>query len=239
MELIPLKSRLIKAGDNLIEPVLDALKKGKATLKNGDILVIASKAVSYAEGRLVYVTSEKAFRDLVKSESDSVLGEGDMVITLTNKILIPNAGIDRSNTPKGYAILWPKDPFKSARAIRAQLKKEFRLSRLGVVLSDSHCQPLRAGVTGIAIGWAGFEGVHDVRGQKDLFGKKMEYTQINLADDVASAANMLMGETDARIPFVIIRGADIRFTEKAAKPADYFISPKRCIFKPLYKIQIM
>jgi len=233
MELIPLKSRLIRAGDDIIEAVKDALKKSKTTLKNGDVLAIASKTVAYAQRRLVYVTSEKAFRDLVRHESDVILDDGDMVISLKNKILIPNAGIDRSNTPKGYAVLWPKDPFKSARAIRAHLKKQYRLTRLGVVLSDSHCQPLRAGVTGIAIGWAGFEGVRDERGKKDLFGNKMQYTQINLADDIAAAANLLMGETDARIPFVIVRGLDVKFTERVAKPADYFIPPNRCIFKAL------
>ncbi|MBN1258613.1 coenzyme F420-0:L-glutamate ligase [Candidatus Peregrinibacteria bacterium] len=234
MELIPLKSKLLKPESDLSAAVLSALKAKSLELKEKDVLAVASKAVAYAEGRLVYVANEKIFRDLVRRESDALLDEGDMVIALKNKILIPNAGIDRSNTPKGYAVLWPKDPFKSARAIREKLKKKFGLKRLGVVLTDSHCQPLRAGVSGIAIGWAGFEGVFSVRGKKDLFGKKMRYTQINAADDLASAANLLMGETDARIPFVIVRGFDIKFTEKPASSADYFISPKRCIFRSLY-----
>lgn len=239
MKLIPLKSQLLHSGDDLFVALDSALKRKKETLKNGDILIIASKVVAYSDGLLVPVKNDKEFRELIRKEADKVLEEGDMVITLKNRILIPNAGIDKSNTPENQAVLWPKDPFKSARDIRRKLMKDHKLKKLGVVLSDSHCQPLRLGTSGIAIGWAGFEGVEDVRGTKDLFGKKMQYTRIAIADDLASAGNLLMGETNASIPFVIARELKVSWTEKKASAEDYFISPKECIYKSFYNKKLL
>ena len=237
----------------MLRAIQNALESNGQSLKEKDILVVASKVFSYSERRLVEVGNSKqdtghrtqdtenskqtqnlSFQEIVRGEADRVFGEGDMVITLKNKILIPNAGIDNSNTPKGTVILWPKDPFGSARAFQSKLKSKFGLKKLGIVISDSHCQPLRSGTTGITIGWAGFEGVQDVRGKKDLYGKKMTYTQIAVADDLASAANILMGETDASMPFVIVRDAPVKFTEKKFSEKDYFISPKECIYTGFY-----
>ena len=225
-----------------------ALESNTESLKERDIVVIASKAVSYSEGRLVNLGNPKSrrqcgtgeirntkFKELIRQEADVVLEEGEMVITMKNKVLIPNAGIDNSNTPKGKVILWPNDSFGSARVLLEKLKGKFNLKELGVIISDSHCQPLRMGTSGIAIGWAGFYGVQDVRGSKDLFDKKMTYTQIAMADDLASAANVLMGETDAGVPFVIVRDAPVKFTDEEFSEEDYFISPDECIYKSLYK----
>lgn len=117
--------------------------------------------------------------------------------------------------------------------------KEYKLRKLGILLSDSHCQPLRLGTSGIAIGWDGFEGVEDIRGSKDLFGKKMKYTQIAVADCIASAANLLMGESDASIPFVIIRDLKVKWTDKKASAKDYFISPKECIYRSFYNERLL
>ena len=239
MLLIPLKIQLIQPYDDLIKVINKALQKKKERLTNGDILVIASKVVSYCEGRLVSAKNKKEFQHLIKKEADKVLQEGEMVITLKNRVLIPNAGIDNSNTPKDQVILWPKDPFKTAQAIRQKLIKEYKLKNLGILINDSHCQPLRLGTSGIAIGWAGFFGVEDVRGKKDLFGKKMTYTQIAIADNIASAANLLMGETNASIPFVIVRGLKIKWTNKKASAKDYFISPKECIYRSLYNKKLL
>ena len=211
-----------------------ALGQGNLKLKSGDILVIASKVLAYSQGLLESVESDEDFQELVKSEADEVLDEGDMVLTMKNKVLIPNAGIDRSNVPEGQAVLWPKEPFKSAEKIRKELMSEFDLDELGIVISDSHCQPLRMGTSGIAIGWAGFEGVKDERGAKDLYGREMLYTKIAAADNLASAANLEMGETDASIPFVLIRWAKVDFTDRPASAEDYFISPEECLYRGLY-----
>ncbi len=196
--------------------------------------MIASKAVSFHQNRFETVKSKSDFKKLIKKEADKVLDEGEMVLTLKNRILIPNAGIDNSNTPGNLAVLWPKEPFGDARDIQTDLKKTHKLKKLGVLISDSHCHPLRLGTAGIAIGWAGFEGVEDERGSKDLFGKKMHYTRIAVADNLASAANLLMGETNASIPFVIVRDFKVKWTSKKAAEKDYFISPKECLYRSLY-----
>ena len=137
--------------------------------------------MAYSQGRLKSSRGKEEFRALIEKEADKVLDaqeseseDSEMVITLKNNILIPNAGIDNSNTPKGFSILWPEEPFKTARLIRQNLMDGTNLKRFGVLLTDSHCQPLRLGTSGIAIGWAGFEGVLDERGKHDLFGKKMD-----------------------------------------------------------------
>jgi coenzyme F420-0:L-glutamate ligase/coenzyme F420-1:gamma-L-glutamate ligase len=193
--------------------------------------------VAYSQGLLQSVDSPEAFRELVRKEADEVLDEGDMVLTMKNKIMIPNAGIDNSNTPSGQVVLWPEAPFQSAGKLREELMEAFDLTHLGVVITDSHCQPLRMGTSGIAIGWAGIEGVKDERGSKDLFGREMVYTKVAVADDLACAANLEMGETDASVPFVLIRDANVTFTDKPASAEDYFISPEECLYRPLYNFR--
>ena len=212
----------------------NALEAKNETLHNGDVLIIASKVVSYAEGMLFDVDGMEEFRALIRKEADKVLEEGDMVITMKNKILIPNAGIDNSNTPDGEVVLWPKKPFESARKIRKELMSKYDLETLGVLITDSHCQPLRMGTSGIGIGWAGFEGVQDERGAEDLFGRKMVYTKIAVADNLSSAATLEMGETNASIPFVIARNANVRFSDAEYSEDDYFIAPEECIYKSFY-----
>jgi coenzyme F420-0:L-glutamate ligase/coenzyme F420-1:gamma-L-glutamate ligase len=242
MELLPLKSERVRSEDDLLLVFQKALDKANKSLKNGDILVIASKALAYSQGCIMEVKDKDEFKNLIKEEADVVLSarpqsgdDGDMMLTMKNKVLIPNAGIDNSNVPKNHVVLWPRKPFDFAMQIRETLMKEYKLKKFGVLISDSHCQPLRMGTSGIAIGWAGFYGIQDERNKKDLFRKKMKYTQIAMADDLASAANVLMGETNASIPFVIVRGAPVKFTDEEFSEEDYFISPKECIYKGLYK----
>lgn len=234
MKLIPLKSQLFQSRTDLNVAFLDALKSKNETLQSGDILVIASKVVAYSQGRLRSVKDDAEFKALIHEEADQVLSEEVMTLTMKNHILIPNAGIDRSNTPEGQAVLWPEAPFEAARQIRESLVGQFDLPTLGVVIGDSHCQPLRIGTSGIAIGWAGFWGVQDERGKKDLFGREMVYTKIAVADNLASAANLLMGETDACTPFVIVRDFPAEFTEQPFEARDYFMGPRECLYHPLY-----
>lgn len=237
----------------MLQKLLDALSSKNEQIKNKDIIVIASKVLAYSQGRLVDLetrnkseTLNSKFKELIREEADVVLDEGDhasrqasMVITMKNKILIPNAGIDNSNVPKGKVVLWPERPFDFAWQIRDSLMKQFKLKKLGVVISDSHCQPLRMGTSGIAIGWAGFYGVQDERGVKDLYRQPMKYTQIAVADNLASAANLEMGETNASIPFVIVRDFKAKFTDKEFTEDDYFISPKECIYKNFYNDKLL
>lgn len=234
MLLIPLKTPRLNSGQALFPVLEQTLKGAQESLREKDVLILASKVVAYQQARLVDFKDQSEFREWVKQEADRILDEGDMILTLKNKMLIPNAGIDTSNTPEGQGVLWPEQPFEFAQAFRQQLKETYGLKEVGVLISDSHCQPLRQGTSGLAIGWAGFQGVQDERGSVDLFGRKMQYTQIAVADNLASAALLEMGETNASIPLVIARRAPIRFTEKRFCETDATLPPDQCLYKPLY-----
>ncbi|MFA5829024.1 MAG: coenzyme F420-0:L-glutamate ligase [Candidatus Gracilibacteria bacterium] len=158
----------------------------------------------------------------------------EVPLTLKNGILIPWAGIDRSNTEKGFAVLWPKDSFKVAAQLQKELKKIYKLKKLGIIISDSTCRPLRRGVSGIALGYAGFKGVNDLRGHKDLYNNKLKVTQQAVADNLATAAHLVMGEADECTPFTIISNAPVTFTDAKINPKDLLIDPKDCLFSPLY-----
>lgn len=233
MQLIPLKTSRISPHQDLFDVLKNALEAADQKLEEGDILIIASKIIAYSQGRLVNVKDDDEFKSLIRKEADRVLDEGMMTLTMKNKILIPNAGIDRSNVPEGQVVLWPQEPFEWARAFWQKLMESYNLKRIGIVVSDSHCQPLRQGTSGLALAWAGFEGVKDERGSVDLFGRAMSYTKIAVADNLASAALLEMGETDASVPMVIARGVKVEFTDRVFSEKGYFMSPKNCLYRPL------
>ncbi len=239
-----LKSKIITPGaatgstgkvvlKSLLGFLLAALKK--APLSEGDVLVVTSKVVAVTQGRVKKISSRADFDKLVKAEADKIIGKSKVTLTLNAGIFIPWAGIDRSNVKKGYAVLWPEKPFRVAHDLLVSLKKKYRLKNLGVIISDSHCIPLRNGVTGIALGYAGFRGVNDLRGRKDLYGNRLEVTQQNMADMLSSAAHLVMGEAAESTPFALIKNAPVRFTAKKTDPREILISPKACLFSPLYK----
>lgn len=201
-------------------------------LENGDIIVISSKIVAISEGRLINLKDvsiseegialatefgiDKRLAQLILNEADTILGGVKGVIaTIKQGIAIPFAGIDLSNAPAGFAILWPKDPPRTASDIRKFFLKS-RGIKVGVIISDSQIVPLRSGTYGIALGIAGFSGVIDKRGSKDLFSKEMKVTRWNLADNLASGANLVMGEGEESSPIAIIKGAPITLTEEDA-----------------------
>lgn len=240
MLTIPLKSRVIKPDEDLKRVILEALKKNRFGLKNGDILIVASKIVALSQGRIfsyspisVNKSRKIAFVNLQK-EADLVFGGGKILLTLKDGILIPQAGIDFSNSPQGVAILWPEKPFVVARELWSFFKKKFGLKKFGIIISDSHCQPLRWGTTGLALAYAGFYGIEDVRGKKDIYGKPLKITKIAVADNLASAALLEMGEAGERVPFVIVRVAKVIFSTKKFSKKDTAIKPKDCLFAPLY-----
>lgn len=221
-----LKSRLIKQGDDICGAIKDALDAAGLSLSEGDVIVIAESVLATAEGNVVRLddvtVSRKAEEiaaecgidareaELVIREADRVLGGvSGAVLTLKNGLLCPNAGIDNSNAPAGYVTLYPKDPNASARKIMTALSADHHC-RIGVIIADSRTQPLRMGCTGVAIGAAGFSAVEDRRGDEDLFGRKMLITRVAVADNLATAAEIVMGETNASVPFALIRGASVR-----------------------------
>jgi len=253
MQLFPVKTPIIQTNDNLVEILISSIKEQKLELKDGDILVVSSKVVALTEGRIVnYKTvkpSERAeslakqydlepgFVQLVLQEADKIFGGvKHAILTMKNNMFIANAGVDHSNAPEDHAILWPNNPSLSADNIRREFKKRLNVN-IGVVISDSHCSPLRTGTTGFALATSGFDAVIDERGKPDLFGKKMRITQRAVADGLASAAVLVMGETDEKIPAVLIRDAKVELTNQPSKSSTCF-PPTECLFSSVYNEKI-
>lgn len=240
---------LIKPGDDLPTVILKASEE-VGGLKDGDIIVLASSAVATAQGRLRKLASIRPskrakllarrcdlrpeFFELVLREADQVLGTSKLaVLTLKDGRLCTNAGIDSSNAPPGQVVLMPTKPNRTAREILQVLKQNVN-ARLGVIIADSYIQPLRLGTVGQAVGIAGIEPTVDCRGQPDLFGRPLLMTFRALADQLASAAQVAMGEAAERVPAVVVRGASVIFTEKAKTSPK--IAPKRCIYMNSLKL---
>jgi len=245
MKLIPIETPLIKEGDDIVNIFLSSVRGKRLNVEEGDIVAIADKIVATSEGRFVNLEqmkpSEKAkalaerymlepgFVELVIREADEVYGGVPRaLLTLKSDIIIANAGIDHKNAPENSASLWPSNPNETAAKLRARIETRTG-KRVGVVLVDSHVAPMRMGTLGFALGIAGFRPVKDCRGMKDLYGKPLRITRINLADDLASAAHFLMGETTERVPIVIIRGSNVEITD-SYDPREVVIPKEECLF---------
>ncbi len=216
-------------------------------LRDGDVLVISSKFVAISEGRIVSLSSviptsearEAAARygfspelcELVLRESDEVVGGvPGFILAVKNGLLTPNAGIDKSNIQHGRVVLYPRNPHQSAEFVREGLKFR-RGAALGVVISDSRLMPMRRGTVGVALASSGIEGILDLRGKGDLFGNILRVTSQAIADDLCSAAQLLMGEADERTPIVLIRGVGENLLRGGEfEPRDFAISSEECVY---------
>jgi coenzyme F420-0:L-glutamate ligase len=245
MQVFGIPTKLIRLGDNLVDVILEVLSNQGLEIKDKDLLAITSKAVAVAQNRLVKLSSiepsekakmlaekhelEPSFVEVVLREAEKVYGGvTKALLTLKNNMLVANAGVDRKNAPEGYAILWSINPFESAEEMRREiLAKTGKL--VGVLIIDSRITPLRMGTTALAIGIAGFKPIKDCRVERDLYSKRIYITRHALADDLASAAHLIMGETAARIPAALIRNAPVTFGEKA-NPKSMIIPAEQCLF---------
>jgi len=198
----------VRPGDDLAALVAQAAE-AVGGLHEDDIVVVTSKVVSKAEDRLVPVDEQdpEAKLKLAVSESKRILRRrGDLVISETRHgFVCANAGVDVSNTARGVAALLPKDPDRSARRIRTVLCRRFGLERLGVVVSDTFGRPWRVGLVDVALGVAGFAPLSDLRGEVDTAGRELVVTEIAVADEVAAAAELVMGKTGG-VPAAVVRG---------------------------------
>jgi coenzyme F420-0:L-glutamate ligase/coenzyme F420-1:gamma-L-glutamate ligase len=200
----------IAPGDIVAHLVADAADAQGTPLEDDDCLVVTQKVVSKAEGRLVALDPDDADakRRLIESESVRVLRRrGDLLITETRHgFICANAGIDLSNVAEGQAALLPVDGDRSARRIRDALRA-VRGIDVAVVISDTFGRPWRAGLTDVAIGVAGLAALVDLRGSNDTTGRELTVTQMAVADEVAGAAELVMGKA-ADVPAAIVRGLD-------------------------------
>jgi coenzyme F420-0:L-glutamate ligase/coenzyme F420-1:gamma-L-glutamate ligase len=246
MRLYPIKTRIIKTGDNLVDTILESLKELNLQLEDDDILALTSKIIAYAEGLLVELREVKPsgeakeiaqrfslqpeFAELILREADKIYGGVEKaVLTLKDGILTANAGIDSKNAPAGYGVLWPNNTSNWARNIREEIKTRTG-KRVAILIVDSGLVPLRKGTTGLALAVAGFKPVRDRRGDKDLYGKPLVITQHAVAEDLASTAHLLMGEAAEKTPVVLIKDAPVDFDDDVYGPEDMMMPLKECIF---------
>ena len=246
LELLGIKTNLVRAGEDLVEALLGGMERSGLALADGDVLVVAESAVATAEGGVVDLSevtpgprarelAEKYGKDpremeLILASSDRIMGGiPGVVLTVKDGFLYPNAGIDHSNAPPGHVVLFPKDPQSSAAALRRRME-EATGKRIGVVIGDSRTHPLRLGCVGVALACDGILPVEDARGQKDLYGRPLLVTRKAVADNLVSAAEVVMGEGDEGVPAVIIRGAPVKFTGDGEKMTIPSIPPEECMY---------
>jgi len=201
----------IRPGDPLGEIIADACAVDpNGPLDSGDVLVVTQKVVSKAEGRLVEVDPHdpRSHKAVVEEEAVRILRRrGDLVICETRHgFVCANSGVDLSNVESGTAALLPLDSDRSARRIRDVIRARLGVE-VGVIVSDTFGRPWRMGLTDVAIGVAGIAAVVDLRGTPDALGRTMQVTEVAVADELASAAELVMGKSSG-IPVAVIRGAD-------------------------------
>lgn len=246
LTVIPVQAPVQQAAFDLYATLEAALEASGERLLDGDVLAVSSKYAAISAGRVVSLADvhpgEEALAlaeryamnpviaQLVVQEADTILG-GIQGFMLTHKdgIISPNAGIDRSNIPNGYAVLFPLQPYAVAADIR-RVARERLHADVGVILTDSWLMPGRLGTTGVALATAGFRPIQDERGKIDLFGNPMQVTQRGIADTLCACAQLVMGERDEATPFAIIRNSGVRIEEIALSPADVAIDWRACIY---------
>jgi len=230
LEIIPLAGLpQVVPGDDLADLILSA----EADLHDGDCLVVTQKVVSKAEGRLVEIdrSDPLGHKALVEQESIRVLRRrGELVISQTvHGFVCANAGIDLSNVEDGQAALLPVDSDRSARGIRDRIKAR-RGVDVAVVISDTFGRPWRRGVTDVAIGCAGIGAIADLRGTRDALGRELQVTEVAVVDEIASAAELVMGKS-TNTAVAIVRGLDRSWFRRSSVVAEIVRDPSDDLFR--------
>jgi coenzyme F420-0:L-glutamate ligase/coenzyme F420-1:gamma-L-glutamate ligase len=236
---------LVQPGDDICSIIIDALRTNGHEVRSNDIIVIAQKIISKAENRYVnlaeVVPSEEARRlagevgkdprivQVILQESSEVVRYRENVIVVAHRLgfVMANAGVDQSNIGHNDAadtvLLLPSDPDGTCEEIKRRLDEEFSAS-VGVIINDSFGRPWRNGVVGVALGSAGIPALRNMIGLPDLFGRPLRVTEIAVADELASAASILMGQGGEGLPVIHVRGVEF---DAAANPAATLIRSKR------------
>lgn len=218
---------------NLLDAHLPALHER-------DILLITSKILAIHQGRCMPLSSRTRKDRLIKKEAEWYMPRknvphGYTILTIKQNTLLGSAGIDESNA-NNHMILWPTRISALLKKIARHLKKKHHIKELGIIATDSHSIPLRFGTVGISIGSYGIEPLHDYRGSKDIFGRTLKSTQGNIADALAAAGVLLMGEGNEQVPCVIIRNASfVSFNTNSRAHTKLLVPLKEDLYFPLFK----
>jgi coenzyme F420-0:L-glutamate ligase/coenzyme F420-1:gamma-L-glutamate ligase len=251
LEVIALQGLpMVRAGDDLVELIASAFDRNNVSPRAHDVLVVAQKIVSKAEGRIVdlatvepsakartlaaEVDKDPRLVEVILSESVRVVRARRNVLIVEHRLgfIMANAGVDQSNVGpangSAHVLLLPESPDRSAETLRRGLKARTGVD-VAVVINDSFGRPWRQGTVGVAIGAAGLPALADLRGRPDLFGRKLEVSVIGFADEVAAAASLLMGQADEALPAVLIRG--LRWSAPESTAASLVRPPNEDLFR--------
>jgi F420-0:gamma-glutamyl ligase len=229
MKIQAIKTRIFKPREKLLPFIENYLP----VIKENAVLVVTSKIVALSQGRFMPKIDESSKAKIIRQESEFVLPTKRVFLTIKDGQVMANAGVDESNG-NGQLILLPRDSFKTAEQIRKHFKKKHGLKNLAVIITDSRCLPLRAGITGMAIGYAGFKGLKKYHRLPDIFGRPFKYSRVNIADSLATAAVLLMGEGDEQQPLAVVTGAPIKYTNQIDKD-ELKIDIREDMYGPLFK----
>jgi len=245
LEVFPVQATKKEGKFDLYNEIRKLVKENGISLNEGDILVISSKYISISQGRILdhnsIKLSEKAnelsgkfsisrkLSEAIVRESDVVFGGvSGFVITSSNNIMAPNAGIDKSNS-QGKLILYPNDPYQVAEQIKRKFFLDYHI-HVGIIIVDSRLMPARIGTSGVAIACSGIEPVSDRRATKDLDGNVLKVTFQATADNLASIANHKMGEGDELLPMAIIRESGAKLTDRKISSEETAIPYDECVY---------
>jgi coenzyme F420-0:L-glutamate ligase len=243
-----LPTGIIRAGESISERVIRAARDVCEGFSDGDILVLAETAVATSEGNVICLAEivptprarhlaekygmDPATAEVVLRESDAIVGGiPGFLLCMKAGTLLPNAGVDASNAPPGCVTPLPKDPDASARRIRYEIRRATGAG-IGVIIADSRTHAMRAGCSGVAIGCAGIPSVIDDRGRSDLFGRKLEVTKRAVADNITSAAELVMGEADEGTPAAVVRGLGLPVSDELVGVES--IAADECLFMGVF-----
>lgn len=229
MRVKPIKTRIFRERENLVAFIRAHIKK----LPERSVLVVTSKIVGLAEGRTAVHKNVLTKQKLIERESDFAFPTKWVWLTLKDGFVVASAGIDESNAD-GKLILLPKNSYRSAERLRRALMKAYKVKTLAVIIPDSRTVPLRAGATGMAIGYAGMKGIHDYRGTEDIFGRTFKFERVGVADGLATAAMIAMGDGKEQQPLALITGAPVEFTSRV-DPFELRIPLEDDIYLPFLK----
>lgn len=228
MIIRPIKTRVFKEGDDLFTFIKDYFKK----LPEKSVVVVTSKIAALAEKRTAVAENVQTKEKLIRAESELAIPTKYVWLTVKDDLVMASAGIDESNA-NGKLILLPKDSFKTARFLCKKLRQKYGVRHLGVLITDSRTMPLRAGVIGAALGYAGFRGLKDYCGKSDIFGRKFKFSRVNVADSLAAAAVFVMGEGNEQQPLALIGKAPIEFCDKIRRQ-ELHIDIQNDMYRPLF-----
>lgn len=248
MEIIGIQTPLIKPGDDLVEIILNSLEDDDVEIEDENVLVIASSVVSTVTGGIKNLKEivpsgeakelskktglDEKLVEIIIQESDQILTPFDKcILTIKDEMLRINAGVDRTNVPQGKVLLLPKNPEKKAKNLRKKFQQKTG-KKIGIIINDSHVNPLRRGTIGQALGTSGIKEVLDCRNQKDLYNRKLQITFRAIGDQIATAAQLAMGEANEKTPSVLFKNIEAPFSPEPEKPLK--IPPEKCVYSKLF-----